>query len=239
MTGNRATAGDQKVAGPAHIVVMGVTSCGKSTVGAAIAGRLGAEFLDGDWLHPQSNIDKMSSGTPLDDGDRAPWLAEIGRRFAASDAGLVIACSALKRAYRDIIRAGDPSVVFAHLHGTRELLSSRMAARPGHFMPLSLLDSQLETLEELQADEESVVVDIATPVTQIVDEAVAALAGTQGGAARFVVDLQSVPFNLDDAAVAWVDSTIDSMSLEEKIGQLFINHNNGYSPEYLDGVLEQ
>ncbi|BCW69448.1 glycosyl hydrolase [Arthrobacter sp. NicSoilB8] len=233
--------GDLKAAGPArhHIVVMGVTSCGKSTVGAAIAGRLGAEFLDGDSLHPQSNIDKMASGTALNDDDRAPWLAEIGRRFAASDAGLVIACSALKRAYRDIIRAGDPSVVFVHLHGSRELLSSRMAARPGHFMPLSLLDSQLETLEELQADEKSVVVDIATPVTQIVDKAVSALAGPQGDAARLAVDLQAAPFNLDADAIAWVDATIASMTLEEKIGQLFINHNNDYSPEYLDGVLEQ
>ncbi|AXJ09752.1 gluconokinase, GntK/IdnK-type [Arthrobacter sp. PM3] len=229
---------DLQAAGPAHVVVMGVTSCGKSTVGAAIAERLGADFLDGDSLHPQSNIDKMSSGTPLDDDDRAPWLAEIGRRFAASDAGLVIACSALKRAYRDIIRSGDPSVVFVHLHGTRELLSSRMAARPGHFMPLSLLDSQLGTLEELEADEKSVVVDIALPVEQIADEAVAALPALHGDAARFAVDLQAAPFNLDDDAIAWVESTIGAMSLEEKIGQLFINHNNDYSPEYLDGVLE-
>lgn len=224
---------------PRHIVVMGVTSCGKSTIGTAIADRLGAEFLDGDSLHPQSNIDKMASGTPLDDADRAPWLAEVGRRFAASDSGLVIACSALKRAYRDIIRHGDSSVVFVHLHGTRELLGSRMAARPGHFMPLSLLDSQLETLEELQPDEASVVVDIALPVQQIVDKAVAGLGGRQVDATRFLVDLKAAPFNLDAAAVAWVDSTIGSMSLEEKIGQLFINHNNDYSPEYLDGVLEQ
>ena len=228
-----------KTAGPAHIVVMGVTSCGKSTVGAAIADRLGAEFLDGDSLHPQANIDKMASGIPLDDDDRAPWLAEIGRRFSASDSGLVIACSALKRSYRDIIRSGDSSVVFVHLHGTRELLHKRMAARPGHFMPLSLLDSQLETLEELQPDEASVVVDIATPVKQIVDDAVAALAGPQGDATRFLVDLKAAPFNLDESAIAWVESTIDSMTDEEKIGQLFINHNNDYSPEYLDGVLEQ
>lgn len=155
-----------------HVVVMGVTSCGKSTVGAAIAERIGAEFIDGDSLHPQSNIDKMASGTPLNDGDRAPWLAEIGRTFSASPGGLVIACSALKRTYRDIIRSGDPSVVFVHLHGTRELLASRMAARPAHFMPLSLLDSQLETLEGLQADEAGAVMDIATPVGQIVDAVV-------------------------------------------------------------------
>jgi beta-N-acetylhexosaminidase len=110
----------------------------------------------------------MASGTPLNDADRAPWLGEIGRRFAASDSGLVIACSALKRAYRDIIRSGDSSVVFVHLQGSRELLGERMNARPGHFMPTSLLDSQLATLEALQADETAVVVDIADSVDGIV-----------------------------------------------------------------------
>ncbi|MFF1829266.1 gluconokinase, GntK/IdnK-type [Paenarthrobacter sp. NPDC058040] len=223
---------------PLHIVVMGVAGCGKSTVGAALAERLGAEFLDGDALHPQANIDKMASGTPLNDDDRAPWLAEIGRRFSASDAPLVIACSALKRAYRDLIRRGDPSVVFVHLHGSREVLNERMNSRPGHFMPASLLDSQLATLEHLQTDEEGVVVDIETPVQQIVDQAVESLLGPQDDASRFLVDLKAAPFTLDDAAVEWVESTIASMTLEEKIGQLFINHNNHYAPEYLDNVLE-
>ncbi|MGK3956399.1 gluconokinase [Arthrobacter sp. R4] len=167
--------GNHESAVPAHIVVMGVTSCGKSTVGAAIAARLGAEFVDGDSLHPQSNIDKMASGTPLDDGDRAPWLAEIGRRFSSSETGLVIACSALKRSYRNIIRNGDSTVRFLHLNGSRDLLASRMAARPDHFMPLSLLDSQLETLEDLEADEAGVVVDIDTPVEQIVEFTLASL----------------------------------------------------------------
>lgn len=160
-----------------HVVVMGVAGCGKSTVGAAVAERLGAEFLDGDSLHPQSNIDKMASGTPLNDQDRAPWLAEIGTRFAASNSALVIACSALKRSYRDIIRSGDPSVVFVHLQGARELLSERMNARPGHFMPASLLDSQLATLEPLQSDEAGLVVDIDQPVEKIVDDAFSALEG--------------------------------------------------------------
>ncbi|MDO5863162.1 MULTISPECIES: gluconokinase, GntK/IdnK-type [Paenarthrobacter] len=227
-----------------HVVVMGVAGCGKSTVGAALAERLGAEFLDGDSLHPQANIDKMAAGTPLNDADRAPWLAEIGRRFSTSDAPLVIACSALKRAYRDIIREGDPTVAFVHLHGTRELLGERMNNRPGHFMPTSLLDSQLATLEHLQSDEDGVMVDIENPVDQIVDRAAEFLLGAQGGniqdaAARFPVDLKAAPFNLDDAAVQWVESTIGTMSLEEKIGQLFINHNNDYSPEYLDEVLEK
>jgi carbohydrate kinase (thermoresistant glucokinase family) len=160
-----------------HIVVMGVAGCGKSTVGAALAERLGAGFLDGDSLHPQANIDKMAAGTPLNDDDRAPWLAEIGRRFPASESSLVIACSALKRSYRDIIRDADPSVVFVHLQGTRELLDARMKSRPGHFMPPSLLDSQLATLEILQNDEAGVVVDIAQPVEDIVNEVDSALAG--------------------------------------------------------------
>ncbi|WP_043805743.1 gluconokinase [Paenarthrobacter aurescens] len=160
-----------------HIVVMGVAGCGKSTVGAALAERLGAEFLDGDSLHPQANIDKMASGTPLNDDDRAPWLAEIGRRFPASSTALVIACSALKRSYRDIIRSADPSVVFVHLHGTRELLNARMTARPGHFMPASLLDSQLATLEPLQSDEVGIVVDISKPVEDMVNQIAVALTG--------------------------------------------------------------
>ncbi|MDR6687445.1 beta-N-acetylhexosaminidase [Arthrobacter sp. 1088] len=223
-----------------HIVVMGVAGCGKSTVGAALAERLGAEFLDGDSLHPQSNIDKMASGTPLNDDDRAPWLAGIGRRFTASNSALVIACSALKRSYRDIIRSGDPSVVFVHLYGTRELLNERMNARPGHFMPASLLDSQLATLEPLQDDEAGIVLDIALSVEEIVDEVTLALSGHAEAPSRpFLVDLKAAPFHLDDAAVAWVENTIGSMTLEEKIGQLFINHNNDYSPEYLDSVLEK
>ena len=154
-----------------HIVVMGVAGCGKSTVGAALAERLGAEFIDGDALHPRANIDKMAAGTPLNDEDRAPWLAEIGRRFSSSDAPLVIACSALKRAYRDIIRNGDPTVVFVHLHGSRELLHERMNSRPGHFMPASLLDSQLATLEPLDDVESGLTLDVAQPGERIVGEA--------------------------------------------------------------------
>lgn len=153
---------------------MGVSGCGKSTVGALIAGGLGAEFLDGDSLHPASNVEKMAAGIPLDDSDRQPWLEEIGRCFAAAgDRSLVIACSALKRSYRDLIRTGAPDARFIHLHGTAELLGARMAARPGHFMPTSLLASQLQTLEPLQADEAGVVLDIAHPPAELVREAVA------------------------------------------------------------------
>lgn len=236
MTGEAAAAG----IGPRHhIVVMGVAGCGKSTVGAALAERIGAGFLDGDSLHPQANIDKMASGTPLNDDDRAPWLAEIGRRFPASNSDLVIACSALKRSYRDIIRSADPAVVFVHLHGTRELLNARMTARPGHFMPASLLDSQLATLEPLQDDEAGIVVDIALTVEDIVKDVLAGLNGQSAASAGpYLVDLKAAPYNLDDAAVEWVESTLGSMTLEEKIGQLFINHNNDYSPAYLDDILE-
>jgi beta-N-acetylhexosaminidase len=181
---------------------MGVAGCGKSTIGAALAGRLGAEFLDGDSLHPQSNIDKMASGTPLNDDDRAPWLAEIGWRFPASDSALVIACSALKRSYRDIIRSADPSVVFVHLHGTRELLNARMNARPGHFMPASLLDSQLSTLEPLQADEAGLELDIDQPVEKILDGVVAALEGlAEAAAGPFLANPKATQFNEDDSAV--------------------------------------
>ena len=115
----------------------------------------------------------MAAGTPLNDDDRSPWLAEIGRRFTASDSPLVIACSALKRAYRDLIRQGDPSVVFVHLHGSRELLNERMNNRPGHFMPTSLLDSQLATLEPLENYENGILLSTAISLPQVVDEAFA------------------------------------------------------------------
>lgn len=155
-----------------HIVVMGVTGCGKSTVGARLAKAVGAEFLDGDSLHPAANIAKMAAGTPLGDDDRKPWLKEIGSRFASSeDQSLVVACSALKRLYRDIIRAGAPDVRFVHLHGAEKLLVARVAARPGHFMPAALLQSQLATLEPLQPDETGVVLDIARPPQDLSAEA--------------------------------------------------------------------
>lgn len=155
-----------------HIVVMGVAGCGKSTIGELLAEDLRAPFLDGDSLHPQSNIAKMSAGTPLNDQDRLPWLEEIGRRFAAAgQAPLVIACSALKRRYRNIIRAATNGVVFVHLDGPADLLAERMNARPGHFMPTSLLQSQLDALEPLEADEAGFVVSIAQSPDAIAAEA--------------------------------------------------------------------
>ncbi|WP_228479770.1 gluconokinase [Microbacterium abyssi] len=135
------------------ICVMGVSAAGKSTVGIALAETLGVPFLDADSLHSDVNRTKMNAGTPLTDDDRWPWLDTVGGRFAAAETGLVMACSALRRVYRDRIRAAAPDVVFVHLTGSRELLLSRAEARTDHFMPASLLDSQLITLEDLETDE--------------------------------------------------------------------------------------
>lgn len=138
---------------------MGVSGAGKSTVGAALADLLGVQFVDADSLHPESNVAKMAAGTALTDADRWPWLDLVGRALAgASGSGLVVACSALKRAYRDAIRAAAPGVRFVQLEVARTTLTDRVANRPGHFMPVTLLDSQLETLEPLEADEAGVVV---------------------------------------------------------------------------------
>jgi beta-N-acetylhexosaminidase len=233
-----------------RIIVMGVSGCGKTTIGDLVARELGVPFLDGDSLHPVENVAKMAAGTPLTDEDRWPWLATVGAELAnAGDGGLVLACSALRRSYRDAIRAQAPDTVFLHLHGTEEVLSQRLEGRSGHFMPPALLVSQLATLEPLAADEAGFVVDIAAPVDEVVASALANIAAvgasaleTKGAEAaqlrQFDVDLSATPFNLDDEAVTWVESTLAGMSLEEKIGQLFINHNNDYSPEYLDGVLK-
>lgn len=153
------------------LVVMGVSGSGKSTVGAALAQRLGVPFEDADDLHPPANIAKMSAGIPLDDGDRRPWLETIGEWLAAHDGqGGVISCSALKRSYRDQLRAHAARAVFVHLHGTREVIARRQAARPGHFMPASLLDSQFDTLEPLAEDEAGVVIDVDQPVDVIVQQ---------------------------------------------------------------------
>ena len=133
---------------------MGVSAAGKSTVGIALAEALGVPFTDADSLHSDANRAKMNAGTPLTDEDRWPWLDAVGGRYAeASGTGLVMACSALRRVYRERIRAGAPDVVFVHLTGSHELLASRASARTDHFMPASLLDSQLDTLEGLDPDE--------------------------------------------------------------------------------------
>lgn len=145
-------------------VMMGVSGCGKSTMGAALAHHFDVPFLEGDAFHPADNVAKMSAGTPLDDTDRAGWLqvlaAEI-RQARENGTGLVLSCSALKRHYRDLLRQADPELRFVHLNGPRGLISERMQARVGHYMPASLLDSQLSILEPLQDDEAGLTLDIA------------------------------------------------------------------------------
>ncbi|MCH1868146.1 gluconokinase [Nocardioides sp. CFH 31398] len=161
---------------PVHVVAMGVSGCGKSTVGEALARRLGVPFEDGDDLHPPANVEKMRAGTPLDDDDRWPWLAAVGDWLAGTgEAGGVVACSALKRSYRDVLREHAPSAVFVHLHGDRDLIARRQAARGQHFMPPGLLESQFATLEPLAGDEPGVVLDVVLGVDELVDAAYAAL----------------------------------------------------------------
>jgi carbohydrate kinase (thermoresistant glucokinase family) len=166
-----------------RIVVMGVSGCGKSSVGISLAEALGARFIDGDDLHPEANKAKMSAGIPLDDSDRWPWLELVSQALAeevvetsgGSFSGTVVACSALKRVYRDRILAGAPNTFFVHLDGSREILEQRLGARSGHFMPATLLDSQLATLEPLGADEPGVVIDIDQSIAQIIALAQAAV----------------------------------------------------------------
>jgi carbohydrate kinase (thermoresistant glucokinase family) len=157
-----------------RIVVMGVSGCGKSSVGIALADALGARFIDGDDLHPAANKAKMSAGIPLDDDDRWPWLDLVSKALAEAG-GTVIACSALKRVYRERILAGAPNTFFVHLDGSREILEQRLGSRTGHFMPATLLDSQLATLEPLAGDEPGAVIDIDQPISQIIGEAVRVL----------------------------------------------------------------
>lgn len=151
------------------IVVMGVSGAGKSTVGAALAQRLGVPFADADTYHPNTNIAKMTAGEPLDDADRYPWLERVGEWLARHGGGGVIACSALKHRYRDQLRRHCPDVAFLHLTGSPELIAGRQAHRTGHFMPSSLLQSQLDTLEPLAPDENGVAIDVGAGVDAIVD----------------------------------------------------------------------
>lgn len=161
---------------PHVVVVMGVAGTGKTTVGPLLATALGVPYAEGDDFHPPANIAKMSAGTPLDDDDRWPWLDAIGR-WAHGRAGLggVVSSSALKRAYRDRLRAAAPDAVFLHLTGDRALIERRMAGRRGHFMPTALLDSQFATLQPLGDDEAGVTVDVTGTPEEITERGVAAL----------------------------------------------------------------
>lgn len=164
------------VPGPVVVVVMGVSGCGKSTIGHALADRLGCEFCEGDDLHPVANVEAMAAGHPLDDAMRAPWLAAVAawidRTLDAGDTG-VVSCSALKRRYRDVLRR--PQVLFAHLDAPKQVFADRLTHRAGHFMPPALLDSQLADLERPGSDERALRVDAALPVEQQVDAIVAEL----------------------------------------------------------------
>lgn len=157
------------------MIVMGVSGCGKSTVGQKLAARLDLAFIDGDDLHPKSNKDKMADGHPLNDADRQPWLETIGDALAASllsGKPAVIACSALKRSYRDLLRSREPNTLFVHLRGSSELIQRRLDERSHEYMPPTLLASQLNTLEAIGPDEAAIEVD----VRQAPDEIVAAVA---------------------------------------------------------------
>ena len=156
--------------------MMGVCGSGKSAVGRLLAQEMGVRFVEGDDYHPAANVAKMTAGIPLTDGDRAAWLARLSgaiRQAAAADDGLVLSCSALKRRYREQLRAADPRLHFAHLAGERELIAQRMLARAGHFMPRSLLDSQFAALEALQDDEAGLRLDIRRLPAQLVADILA------------------------------------------------------------------
>lgn len=164
-----------------HVVVMGVSGSGKSTVAEGIVERLGWTFAEADEFHPQANIDKMTSGIPLDDEDRAPWLRDLGAwmaEHAVAGDDTVITCSALKRSYRDVLLRdvaaleGGHRVVFVHVHGPFEVIVDRMEGRRGHFMPESLLQSQFDDLEDLESDENGFVLDVRHSPEELVAEAV-------------------------------------------------------------------
>ena len=151
------------------MIVMGVSSCGKSSVASGLADILGAAFLDADEYHPASNIEKMSRGEALDDDDRWPWLQLFANKLAGQSGPAIGACSALKRVYREkLTEAAAEPILFIHLHGSRDLLEQRIAARTNHFMPPSLLQSQLETLEIPSSDELAITVDITGSTKQVI-----------------------------------------------------------------------
>lgn len=156
-----------------RLLVMGVSGCGKSTLGALLAERLALPFADADAFHPPANIAKMSAGIPLTDADRWPWLDALGAWLAAQEAGGVIACSALKRIYRDRLRAQVPALRIVHPVGDAALIGARQAARAGHFMPPTLMASQFGTLEPCGADEDALTLDVADAPDALADRAAA------------------------------------------------------------------
>jgi gluconokinase len=168
---------------PTCIVVMGVSGSGKTTVAERLAARLGCQYEEGDDHHPAANVEKMHAGIPLDDDDRRPWLEDlarwIGEREAASQ-NSVLTCSALKRSYRDLLRTGNESVWFAHVAVPQDVLAKRLEARQGHYMPASLLTSQLTTLEPLQPEEPGITVPGTGEPDEVVAEILDALRTERG-----------------------------------------------------------
>ncbi|MBW9110354.1 gluconokinase [Microbacterium ureisolvens] len=158
--------GRADAAARARVVVMGVSASGKSSVGAELARLIGARFVDADDLHPAANVAKMAAGIPLEDEDRWPWLDAVAATITDAER-TVVACSALKRSYRDRLRDAAPGVVFVHLTGSPELLAARAGGREGHFMPPALLSSQLDTLQPLGDDEVGVALDVTAPVADL------------------------------------------------------------------------
>jgi gluconokinase len=174
MTGDALTAS----APTRHVVVMGVSGSGKSTVARGISARTGLLFAEADEFHTEDNVERMRRGVPLDDEHREPWLRDLAAWMAARHAegvSTVLACSALRRSYRDILRTGVPDLEFVHLDGSAEVIRTRLAQRAGHYMPVSLLQSQIATLEPLQADEHGVVLDVAQTTDDLVTQTIARL----------------------------------------------------------------
>jgi gluconokinase len=167
---------DSAPAGPTrHVVVMGVAGCGKSTVARLLAARTGFVFADADDYHSEKNIERMHRGVPLSDEDRRPWLNRLARWLVHEDrvgVSTVLACSSLRRRYRDILRSGVPRLEFVHLAGPIQVIQHRLAHRKGHYMPASLLESQYDNLEPLQPDEKGIVLDLAQTPEELVTEAV-------------------------------------------------------------------
>jgi gluconokinase len=175
---------------PSIIVVMGVSSSGKSTIGALLAGRLHWDYEDADWFHPDSNVEKMHAGIALTDEDRWPWLEAIAQwidRTRKNGGHAVLACSALKRSYRDVLIGDRADVALVYLKGSEALIARRMAARHGHFMPRSLLHSQFEALEEPGPDEHPITISVEPKPGEVVGQILAALGmmpGTDSPVAR-------------------------------------------------------
>jgi gluconokinase len=165
---------------------MGVAGSGKTTVGRALAARLALPYADSDDFHPATNVAKMRAGRPLDEQDRLPWLRAVGAWLGAHPDGAVVSCSALRHGYRDRLRDSAPDAVFLHLAGDADVVTARVAARSDHFMPASLVGSQLELLEPLHSHEAGLVADLTRPVDELVDEfasrfSIPAVAATHGG----------------------------------------------------------